>query len=88
KKRRFDILVETQNRIAMDRAQSHVGRELTVLVEGEANSSGRNGSLMMASRSREEQMVVLPGVESDFGQMVRCRITEAKLRSFRAERID
>jgi molybdopterin-biosynthesis enzyme MoeA-like protein len=43
---------------------------------------------MVAGRTREDEVVVLPGGPSDFGRMVKVKLTRARQRSFLAERLD
>lgn len=87
KKNRFDRLVELQNEISIGKAREQEGKIVDILVESEASSQDGNGILNVAGRTREEQMVILPGNETDFGKIVKCRITEGKMRILRAERI-
>jgi tRNA-2-methylthio-N6-dimethylallyladenosine synthase len=89
KKRRLQALIELQNRITLERARKHVGRETPVLIEGPATGASSRGKKMLAGRTREEEMVILPGDGDDdeIGKIVQVRIIEARQRSFVAERI-
>jgi tRNA-2-methylthio-N6-dimethylallyladenosine synthase len=84
KKQRLQKLIEVQNAITLENARSHVGEERLVLIEGPSSTSSDQG--MVAGRTREEEVVVLPGSEADYGNKVRVKLNDAKLRSFRGER--
>jgi tRNA-2-methylthio-N6-dimethylallyladenosine synthase len=88
KKRRLQALIESQNEIAMKRAESHVGEERIVLVEGPATGSSTPGTGFVVGRTREGEVVIFPGDENDYGKFVRVRLTDAHLRSYVAERDD
>ncbi len=88
KKRRLNILIDLQNRITLENAQDKIGQERIVLVEGPATHSKDKSGGMVAGRTREEEVVVLPGDAEDFGKRVRVRLIDAKLRSFIGERLE
>ena len=44
------------------------------------------GKELAAGRTREEEVVVVPGGEEDFGKMIRVKLCEARQRSFIGER--
>ena len=71
KQRRFDRLIEAQNRISREKHEAYVGRELTVLVDGEGA-----GKYALSSRTRGGRLVHLDGDESLIGQFVRVKITD------------
>jgi tRNA-2-methylthio-N6-dimethylallyladenosine synthase len=88
KKRRLQALIEIQNGITLERASRKVGSDALVLVEAPATGTASRGSEMVAGRTREDEVVVLPGGPSDFGRMVKVKLTRARQRSFLAERLD
>jgi len=93
KKARLQKLIELQNRITFEKAKSKVGELRTVLVEGQSAQSSRRdensgGIEMVAGRTRDEEVVILPGTKADFGTRVKVKLIGAKLRSFTGERID
>ena len=87
KKRRLQILIDLQNRITLERAQEKVGQSRRVLVEGPASNPQARERGMVAGRTREEEVVILPGTPSDYGTRITTRLIKASLRSFTAERI-
>ncbi len=86
KKQRLQILIGIQNQIALENASSKIGEERTVLIEGPSMRSSEDG--MVAGRTREEEVVVLPGTSDDYGRRLNVRLIDAKLRSFIGERTD
>jgi len=88
KRRRLQELIAVQNQITIERARRKVGDERDVFVEGPATGASVRGSGMVAGRTREEEVVALPGDEEDYGRRVRARLKEALLRSFIGDRID
>jgi len=88
KKRRLQELIALQNQITLERAVSKLGQERMVLVRGHASGKAGRESRMVAGITREEEVVMLPGSEVDFGKFVRVRLIKANLRSFTAERPD
>ena len=87
KKRRLQKLIELQNETTKKRAESHIGEIRWVLVEGPATGSSTPGNDFYAGRTREGEVVRLPGGPEDMGTTVEVRLVEAHLRSFTAERI-
>lgn len=88
KKRWLQVLIDLQNRITLDRARRRVGEERTVLVESSASGKRGRGGDLVAGRTREEEVVILPGEAGNYGKKVRVRLSEANLRSFIGERIE
>ncbi|MFH1675482.1 MAG: MiaB/RimO family radical SAM methylthiotransferase, partial [bacterium] len=86
KKTRLQTLIELQNRIALERAQSHVGENRTVLAEDFATGSKSRSDRMVTGHTREEEMVILEGTHDDFGSRIEVKLIDANLRSFRGER--
>ena len=58
---------------------------LDLIEKGESVKKG--GAGLVAGRTRDEEVVVFPGDERDFGKRIKVRLTEARLRSFTAERV-
>ncbi len=88
KKRRLQMLIDLQNNITLERARAHVGQERVVLIEGPATGRSAKGSNFISGRTREGEVVLLPGDPDDCGRMVKVRLTRANLRSFTAERLN
>ena len=70
KQRRFDRLVETQNRISAEKHAAYVGRELRVLIDGRNPRTGQ-----LTSRTAGGRLVHLTGGDERIGQWERVRIT-------------
>jgi tRNA-2-methylthio-N6-dimethylallyladenosine synthase len=86
KKRRLQALIDLQNRITLERASERLGEERPVLVEGPALSRRGREQGLVAGRTREEEVVMFPGGEEDYGRRIAVRLVEANLRSFGGER--
>lgn len=86
KKARLQALIEIQNRIALGRAESHVGEEREVLVQDFATGSKWHPESMVAGHTREEEMAILEGTRDDFGSRIEVKLISANLRSFEGKR--
>jgi tRNA-2-methylthio-N6-dimethylallyladenosine synthase len=69
KNRRFDKLVDTQNRISAEIHQAYVGRTVRILVDG------RDGDLL-TGRTEGGRLVRFPGSETLIGQFALVEITD------------
>ena len=69
KNRRFDRLVELQNRISEEKHRSYIGKTFTVLVDG------RDGE-KLTSRTDGGRLVRFPGEDSLIGQFVDVTVTD------------
>ena len=69
KNRRFDRLVQLQNKISEEKHRSYIGKTFTVLVDGR---DGEN----LTSRTDGGRLVRFPGEDSLMGQFVEVRITD------------
>jgi tRNA-2-methylthio-N6-dimethylallyladenosine synthase len=69
KNRRFDRLVELQNRISEEKHRSYIGKTFTVLVDGR---DGEN----LTSRTDGGRLVRFPGEDSLIGQFVDVTVTD------------
>ena len=92
KKKRLQKLIKLQNQISMENATAKVGGERIVLIDGFSTSTpvcdeGEEPSRNVAGRTRDEEVIVVRGDETDFGKRIKVRLTGAKLRSFSAERL-
>jgi tRNA-2-methylthio-N6-dimethylallyladenosine synthase len=88
KKRRLQKLIEIQNRITSERASRRVGCKMSVLINGYAMDNPSREHRLVAGRSREEEVVILPGGPDDFGKMIDVEITASRLRSFVGRRLE
>ncbi|MEW6429372.1 MAG: tRNA (N6-isopentenyl adenosine(37)-C2)-methylthiotransferase MiaB [Thermodesulfobacteriota bacterium] len=81
KGRRLEILQKRQEEISLERLREWLGRELTVMVEGESRTAGGQCS----GRTERNQIVNFTGDTTPLlpGQLVRVRIEEVCLHSLR-----
>jgi tRNA-2-methylthio-N6-dimethylallyladenosine synthase len=76
---RLQRLIALQNRITLERNRGSVGTVAEVLVQGPAE----RGEGLLAGRSRNNKLVVLPGERRLAGSLLTVRLTEAHLWGFR-----
>ena len=83
KKRRNNLLLETQNAISLELHQAMLGADLTVLVEGRSPRSDRQpapaapGCVQLQGRTRGDHIVVFDGPETLIGRQTHVRPTSA-----------
>ena len=70
KKKRFDRLLEVQNRISKEINDEYLGKEVEVLVEGPS----RNVETIFTGRTRTGKIVNFKGTEEMVGQLVKVKI--------------
>jgi len=87
KKARLQELIKLQNQITLEKAEEKVGENRTVLIDGRSSKSKKSETEMVAGRTRDEEVVVMPGGMDDYGRRIKVRLTGARLRSFTGERI-
>lgn len=87
KKERLQRLIEIQNRVTLENARKKIGEERNVLIEGPATKKPGRSLNTLAGRTRDDEVVVVEGDEVDIGKIVRVRLTDAKLRSFKGGKI-
>ena len=80
KNRRFDRLIQLQNRISEEKHRSYIGSVQTVLVDG------RDGELLTA-RTDGGRLVRFPGEDSLLGQFIDVKITDCTTWSLVGEKV-
>lgn len=74
KKRRLQLLMDTQNKISLEINNSYIGKTVEVLVEGKS----KNNSTKLTGRTRTNKIVIFPGEVTLVGSLVLVNIEKAK----------
>lgn len=78
KKRRFNLLIETQNRISLEKNQQMLGKHYRILCEG----ASKNDPDTLSGRTEGGKIVNFKGDNRLIGQFVEVEITQARTWSF------
>lgn len=81
KQERNKILLETQNRISLEKNRAMVGKTVEVLVEGKS----KNNLLKQSGRTCPNHIVILESSADLTGQLIKVKITDATALSLRGE---